>query len=84
MKTTMQYLEEQAKIGYGHYPSMYRSYNYQEVCRFMEDYLKIGLTEYTEYLMKYGYCDEDVLGYAQNEPSAIDQFLILEPAKKKK
>ena len=54
----------------------------QKVLWIMKQYGMDLLTEYTNYLLKHGYCDEDVLGYAQNEPSAIDKFLILDPAKK--
>jgi hypothetical protein len=57
----------------------------KDVCvRLMNNYLKDGLVEYTNYLLKNGYCDEDVLGYSHNEPSAIDKFLIFDPVKNKK
>lgn len=56
----------------------------QRVLWIMKQYVADALTEYTNYLLKNGYCDEDVLGYNSNEPSAIDKFLILNPAKNKK
>ena len=38
----------------------------------MEEYVKDVLTDYTDYLLKAGYCDSDV--YSE-PPSAIDRFL---------
>lgn len=77
MINTLEYLHNKAKEGYTHYPSAYRGYNYQEVCSLMEDYMKIALTEYTQYLLKNGYADTDILGEGEGEASAIDQFLML-------
>ena len=44
-----------------------------DVFKLADEYMKDMLTEYTEYLMRDGYCDADV--YCE-PPTAIDRFLF--------
>ena len=72
LKKPVDILQDIAKDGDPkHYPSMHRSYNWQEVTSLMDSYSKYMLYEYTEFLLKNGYCDTDV--YCE-PPSAIDRF----------
>lgn len=43
-----------------------------EFVHIMEEYGKTLLTDYTEFLLKHGYCDSDV--YCE-PPSAIDRYM---------
>jgi hypothetical protein len=68
MKRIKQILEEQYKLCYDTHndklPIKYNGYIIQAVMSILEDY--------TQFLLKEGYCDTDV--YAE-EPTAIDQYL---------
>lgn len=44
----------------------------EDIIFLMNEFVKNELTEYTDYLMKYGYCDTDV--YLEGN-SAIDRFM---------
>ena len=41
--------------------------------KMMNEYMKYILTEYTDFLVKTGYCDTDVY---YEPPTAIDKFLV--------
>jgi polyhydroxyalkanoate synthesis regulator phasin len=44
-ENSMDFLMRKAKEGFGHYPSMYRSYNYQEVCSLLEEFAEQYINE---------------------------------------
>ena len=46
-----------------------------DTIHFMEEFAKETLTDYTDFLLKNGYCDSDV---NDEVPTAIDQFIMLE------